>query len=166
MCWHVIGPLGLHSKHTLPQFAFMSITQAGSSILQAQISVAARGPSTPPKYLASMLCIFISIFSGCRHIIEDKPPWWKSLLLLLLSPLYLLFVKTPKQGAATQIHLCMSPKVITRSCMAGIAGYCQALAGIQALLAKPVFGMTDVYTACRGFKCQHFLTSPRCRWQA
>lgn len=39
-----------------------------------------------------------------------NPPWWKVPLQLPLLPVKL-FLKTPQKGAATQIHLCLSPQV-------------------------------------------------------
>ncbi len=48
----------------------------------------------------------------CRHLIDMNPPWWKVPLQLPLYPLRF-FLKTAPQGAKTQIHLCLSPKVIS-----------------------------------------------------
>lgn len=45
-----------------------------------------------------------------RYLIDPNPPWWKAILYLPLYPMKY-FLKTPEDGAATQIHLCLSPEV-------------------------------------------------------
>lgn len=43
----------------------------------------------------------------CRYLVPDPVPWWQVPLLKAAS----VFLKTPKQGAATSIYLASSPEV-------------------------------------------------------